>query len=147
MQVKGDGMSAIEFVSGTYRSRVDGTLVLSIEFEPRHRAAALELFGMPGTGGCAARLLNQAELAHRDVAERAAAPAPKGGSWSQWVAMRCTEPAFQAWLGVETEAEAAEMVREMSGCYSRAEIDNVPAVLALFKARVLEPWKRFKGVT
>lgn len=42
-------MSIVEASAGTYRSRVDGTLVLSVEIEPRFVAAALELFRTPGT--------------------------------------------------------------------------------------------------
>ena len=42
-------MTAIAATTGTYRSRVDGTLVIQIEIQPADRVAALELLGMPGT--------------------------------------------------------------------------------------------------
>lgn len=55
-------MTIIQATSGTYRSRVDGTLVISIEVEPRHAQAALALIGMPGTPLAIARLVSDHEI-------------------------------------------------------------------------------------
>ena len=58
----GDGMTAIAATTGTYRSRVDGTLVIQIEIQPADRVAALELLGMPGTQVAIAALRDGSRL-------------------------------------------------------------------------------------
>jgi hypothetical protein len=39
-----------------------------------------------------------------------------------WVGARCNDPAFRAWIGVDTEEEAAQKVREICGVSSRADL-------------------------
>ena len=45
---------------------------------------------------------------------------------STWCALRCREPDFQRFLGVEAEAAAANKVRALCGVASRAEFDRDP---------------------
>ena len=115
-------MSIIEASSGTYRSRVDGTIVLSVEIEPQYRAAALALFGQPGTSMALAAL----KAGH-------AAKSDEGtGYWCFRAVQRCKEQEFWRWItetslqskAPNSEAEAAKVVREVCGVESRNELDT-----------------------
>lgn len=148
-------MTVIEASSGTYRSRVDGTIVLSVEIEPRFRAEALALFGMPGTPMALAALKPA-------IHEPGKADKPKGGLLSQWCAMRCDEVEFHDWLREHFETHwwsalkfvgadhgkvkasdvAAECVRRICGVKSRAEFDHDPRAAARFDQYVRHPWQK-----
>lgn len=54
------------------RTRVDGSLSITVEIDPRHAAQAFALFGQPGTPVAVARLTNEA-------ANSAAKPKQPGG--------------------------------------------------------------------
>lgn len=88
-----------------------------------------------------------------------AAPAPdkpKGGAWSKWLALRCAEPEFQAWIydaapqrmvaalpdGTQPSGGATILARLLCGVQSRAEIDNDPEAEQRFRERILGPWSR-----
>lgn len=86
-------MTAIEATSGTYRSRVDGTLVLSVEIDPRFRNDALKLFGMPGTPMALAALLPD------HLAQKQSEPVKaKSGPLLVLACQFCKEPNFYAWV-------------------------------------------------
>lgn len=94
-------MTVIEASSGTYRSRVDGTIVLSVEIEPRHASAALALFGMPGTPMALAALKagtyleqpsNIQNYPEKDISK------PKGGELCLWAVLRCKDDDFFQWI-------------------------------------------------
>ena len=97
----------IQATSGTYRSRVDGTLVLTVEISPLHRTSALELFGMPGQAMALAALTQEAsQKAAQDTTiaatsqkvEAVGADKPKRGLLSQWASMRCADLLFVEFL-------------------------------------------------
>lgn len=62
---------------------------------------------------------------------------------STWAALRCREPAFQAFLGVDDEAEAAEKVRQLCGVQSRSEFDRDPEAAARLHELVRKPFIDF----
>lgn len=151
-------MTVIEASSGTYRSRVDGTIVLSVEIEPRFRAAALELFGMPGTPLALAAIKTASHEPEK----------PKGGLLSQWAAMRCSEVMFQRWLDktfhaiwekwleksarsvaprIDESIVAANVVREVCGIESRAELDSDDAAAERFHRLIRGPWAKHSIAT
>lgn len=142
-------MTIIEGTTGTYRSRVDGTLVLQVEIEPRHAQAALSLFSMPGTPMALAAL----KTAAQQEPEPEKPVRAKGGLLSQWAALRCQEPAFQTWIsrtysgewnmceGTPTE-RAAEVLRHVCEIDSRAELDNDDAAAELFHTAIRGPWQK-----
>lgn len=149
-------MSAVEASAGTYRSRVDGTLVLSVEIEPRFRAAALELFGMPGTPMALAALKVKAggdDGANRTQVKGAPeppAPAEKGGPLSVWAALRCKEPEFQGWIArkagnviAPSEEGAAGFIRLLCNVESRAEIDSNPEAERKFHEGIRGPYSKW----
>ncbi len=118
-------MTIIEASSGTYRSRVDGTIVLSVEISPIHRADALALFGMPGTP-LALAALKVGHAAKSD--EPAVEEKPKGGKLAMDAAIIGDSPAFQAfaqWKGYRPDSDsAAQLIRNSCGVDSRAELDH-----------------------
>lgn len=149
-------MTVVEGTSGTYRSRVDGTIVLSVEIEPRHARAALELFGMPGQPLALAALKINGAASESKSAQAGstvasgqydAAPPSKRtvGPICTWLAMRCKEPEFQVWLvGSKNEAATIERCREACGVQSRADIDGNPQAEAWFKERIQKPYAKSK---
>lgn len=140
-------MTVIEASSGTYRSRVDGTIVLSVEIEPRYRAEALALFGMPGTPMALAALKSQSSKPERKEV----------GELCRWAAIRCGEPEFQRWMaevhhwkGIPvTEEHCADAIRNECGIQSRAELDTNPAAAGALHEKIRKPyaaWLKRQGV-
>lgn len=128
-------MTAIAFTTGTYRSRVDGTLVLSIEIEPRHAQDALKLFSMPGTPGAIARLQTAAE------------PAPereKLGPLAMLAVRWCKSPEFWNWLSYKmtckSEAEARDRILRHCEVTSRKELDTDPDAASRFEQAFRKPF-------
>lgn len=136
-------MTAIEAASVRVRTLADGTLRAELDFEPRFAADAFKLLGAPGQPVAVAALKTAA--AQREPA----ADKPKGGAWSQWLAVRCDEDAFRAWLLATYPDECriattfAEATRRICDVQSRAEIDNDPAAQARFQERIRGPWSKF----
>lgn len=62
---------------------------------------------------------------------------------SAWVALRCKEPLFQRFLGVDNAKAAADTVRRKCGLKSRAEIDKDPAAKARFDEIIRFPYNDF----
>ncbi|MES2958498.1 MAG: hypothetical protein V4792_09930 [Pseudomonadota bacterium] len=149
-------MSIIEASSGTYRSRVDGTIVLSVEISPIHRAAALALFGMPGTPMALAALKAGYAMASDDQPAAPAPPPddkPKGGERAKLCGIWCNTPDFRDWMRRHYPAawrvnathpaereNAASVLRAVLAIESRAEIDNDPAIAGQFDAIVRRPY-------
>jgi hypothetical protein len=138
-------MSIIEATSGTYRSRVDGTIVLSVEISPIHAKEALELFGMPGTS-IALAALKDGHAAVSDkrtgdnldviqgrhfvvgIPELPISDKPGQGPLCKWLVLRCKEPQFWEWMmgspnGLN-EQSATNRVKDILGIESRKELDG-----------------------
>lgn len=139
-------MSAIPATSGTYRSRVDGTIVLSIEIEPSNRQAALALFGSPGTPVAIAALkTGYAAVAEPDP------PKEPVGPLCKWLVMRCAEPEFWRFLEsevtdgypVKDEKYAGQVVKDFLGIESRKEVDTDEAAEKQFHDFVRVPFQRW----
>ena len=112
---------------------VDGSLRIVCEVEPRFAVAAFTLFGSPGVPMALAALQKSQESPKKAL----------GGPLSQWLAIRCGEKAFQAWIGADSADHAAQIVRDHLGIESRAEIDNDDAVRLLFEERIRGPWSKY----
>jgi len=143
-------MSAIEASSGTYRSRVDGTIILSVEIEPRNASAALALFGMPGTPMALAAL--QVGYAQADAPKSESPPQPekpKVGPLAKLAGIWCADPEFWAWLKSEHPHQewnaetSAEYIRGLCGIESRAELDHDPEAEALFHTYIRANFSKY----
>lgn len=129
-------MTVIEASSGTYRSRVDGTIVLSVEIEPRYAQAALALFRMPGTPMALAALKTPKaeETTHKPIA--------------RWLAIRCDDQAFRLWASgrgatSDLKAEVEQWCRSVCKVTSRGLIDGNHEAEELFKTQIQGPWREF----
>ena len=63
-------------------------------------------------------------------------------SLAQVAGTLCTLPEFWQHLGVSCESEAAEIVRNLCGVKSRAELDTNPAAAQLFHDWVRRPFAK-----
>lgn len=132
-------MSVIEASSGTYRSRVDGTIVLSVEIEPRYRADALALFGMPGT---------PIALAALDFRPKVEKPKVEIGERCRRALDLAHSPRFWEWVAFATlqgeiltsEKEAAEYIKRICHVKSRKELDTDEDAYAIFNAKLFRPF-------
>jgi hypothetical protein len=148
-------MTVIEASSVRVRTMGDGTLRAELDFEPAHAVAAFRLLGSPGQPVAVAALKTKAQQEAEAKPEKPAKPAaddkPKGGVWSQWLAIRCGETEFQDWLAAQWPAlwaacgDPAEVVRCVCEVASRAEIDNDPEAQARFQERIRGPWAKHYG--
>lgn len=66
---------------------------------------------------------------------------------SAWVALRCKEAAFQRFLGVTCEAEAAAKVRALCGVTSRGEIDRDAGAAQRFHQFIRRPFINYQEHT
>lgn len=62
---------------------------------------------------------------------------------SAWCALRCADPLFQRFLGVDSKEAAADTVRRKCGLTSRAEIDKDPQARARFDEIIRNPYTDF----
>jgi len=137
----------IEASSGTYRSRVDGTIVLSVEIDPRFRADALALFGMPGTPFALAAL----KTGYAAADEQPATPKKDTrGPLCREACDYCDMREFQEWVAqigsntVATADCAKEYIRQVCGVQSRKELDVNPGAAELFKAFIRIAFMRWQ---
>lgn len=132
-------MSAIPAASAGVRDMADGSLRITLEFEPRHAKDAYAIFGSRGTPVAIAAL---------KVGYAAAEPEkPKGGPLSKEAAALCRSPVFHKWLNEEmcmdgdaSEETAPEWIRQTCGVLSRAELDAQPTAGQRFIDEVRLPF-------
>lgn len=149
-------MSVIEASSIGVRTMADGTLRLTVDIEPRHAQDAFRLFGAPGVPIALAALKTAKSEPQRE-------DKPKGGLLSQWAAMRCSEVMFQRWVAetfpavwekwldksarsvapkIDPTIVAANVVRDVCGIESRAELDSDDAAAERFHKLIRGPWSK-----
>lgn len=140
-------MSVIEASSGNYRSRVDGTIVLSVEIEPLYRTAALELFGQPGTPMALAALKVGTP---RQEPPKLKPKAHIGEACWQAVDL-CSDARFWEWVQfatlnvkqLSTEAEAKAYVLDVCGIESRKDLDIDHEARDRFNVRLFRPFNQW----
>lgn len=67
-----------------------------------------------------------------------------GQSPCRWTAMRCREPGFQRFLGVDNHEAAAARVRELCEVGSRAELDRDAAAQARWDERIRRAYLKYQ---
>lgn len=140
----------IQATSRTVKTMADGTLRLTVDISPIHAQNAFTLFGMPDAPVVLARLTQEAAQtqAQNETIEE---DKPKGGFLSQWLAKRCKEKSFWEFLdnyheakdwhgGVECEADAESVSKELLGITSKTEIDNDKDVEGSFHKLIRLPY-------
>ena len=145
-------MSAIEGATVKVGTLVDGTLRVTIDFHPTVRNEAFALFGGPGTPVAVAALRAGHAMASD---EPVAAPEPKGGPLSQWLAQRCNEPAFREWAYAEirgfsnVDSDYFDTgICSLIGVKRKREIDSDKFASVRLKTLVMQPyadWLKTRG--
>lgn len=161
-----DGMdntvSVLEASSAGVKDMADGSLRITFEFEPRHAAAAFALFGTRGSG-VAIAALKDGRGAHQEHPPDAE-PEPErlpGGPLSKLAGRWCHEHEFMRFLKQEypdyvnlvsmrlmpdtqPNEVAAEVLRQVLGIKSRADLDHNPDAAEAFHTLIRGPYcKRY----
>ena len=155
-------MSAIPCASVSLKTMADGTLRISFDVEPVHAQDAFRLFAAPGTPAALAALKvgyeqasdtptpakvggNPGELGGGTPAKQMTNPGESihvGGALAQLAGQWCADRAFQKWIFVDTEAQAAEKVRAFCKVDSRRLLDHDPEAAQLFHDIFRGPYMR-----
>jgi hypothetical protein len=139
-------VSAIEAVSRTVKTMADGTLRLTLDISPVHAQDAFILFGAPDVPVALARLTQEAATAS---AQQETIQEDKGGYLSQWLALRCNEPEFWAFVAAKGYApitsglECDATVKLFLQIKSKRELDNNPAAAQQFHTMIRIPYQQW----
>jgi hypothetical protein len=68
-----------------------------------------------------------------------------GQSPCRWTAMRCREPDFQRFLGVDGEKAAADRVKQLCEVSTRAQLDRDPAAQARWDERIRRAYLKYQN--
>lgn len=156
-------MSAIEGSTVSCRTLADGTLRVSVDIEPAMAQAAFTLFGAPGRGVALAALRDgRGRIDERPQEPFLTAPVPEPSTPSEktrqqspaqaqrWESLGTltkaaitigAAPEFWAWAGVTNSRDAGEWIKAMCKVASRKELDADDKAGAIFKVKVLEPYR------
>lgn len=147
-------MTAIQATSAGVRDMADGSLRITLEFDPRYSKEAYALFGARGTA-CAVAALTQAasvqaardETVHLiEIDPASLKPGPLCILACRW----CKDAEFWAFLRSEswscfTEAEAQNILLSICGVSSRRDIDSRPSATESFHTQIREPFMEWKA--
>lgn len=145
-------MDAISAVTRTLKTMADGSLRVTVEIQPQDAKNAFDMLGSPDTPIAIARLTQEAskQQAQDETIEKA-----KGGFLSQWLAMRCNEPEFWAFMEariftecgmpvyVESLAQCDDEIKSFLEIKSKTEIDNNPKVEKRFHELIRIPYSKW----
>lgn len=101
----------------------DGSLRITLEFDPRYAKEAYALFGARGTACAVAALTQEAsqESARKETIEQ---PKEKPGQLCIMACTFCADPLFREWLGVDSEEAAKSAILNECRIKSRKELDT-----------------------
>jgi hypothetical protein len=149
-------MSAIEASSAGVKDMADGSLRITVEFEPRFAKDAYALFGARGTPlAIAALKTGYAVAGEPSVKESLTPETPKGGALAKLAGMWCADKTFQAWLETDpdnaapNESGATLCLYALCEIESRRELDHDPAAAERFNRLIRGPymkWRASKGL-
>lgn len=129
-------MSVIEASTVSVKTMADDTLRLTVDIEPRHAKAAFELFGSRGTAVALAAIKSTPD---------APVDKPKGGQLAKLAGIWCADARFQEWIGADDEDDARQMIYNLCGIKSRAELDHDKQAEAVFHKEVRIPYSEWIG--
>ena len=118
-------MTAIEASSAGVRDMADGSLRITLEFEPRHAREAYALFGARGTPVAVAAL----KVGHAAVQE----PELKGGPLAREAGKLDSNPDFQDYVFARDFVNVRDFVLDRCGIQSRRELDHNPQAASKFR--------------
>lgn len=143
-------MSAIEASSAGVKDMADGSLRITVEFEPRFAKDAYALFGARGTPlAIAALQVGYAQVSEvTEVTEK-----PKGGPLAKLAGMWCNDPEFWKWINSTPHNgtswpchgvyEAKELILALCDIGSRAELDSDHEAAEKFHRLIRGPYSKY----
>jgi hypothetical protein len=157
-------MSAIEGSTVSCRTLADGTLRVAVDIEPAMAQAAFTLFGAPGRGVALAALRDgRGQIEEKTALEPfLTAPVPdpstpaekprqhSAAQAERWESLGTltkaaitigAAPEFWAWAGVTNSHDAGALIKSVCKVASRKELDTDDRAAAIFKVKVLEPYR------
>lgn len=138
-------MSALEAASAGVKDMADGSLRITIEFDPRFAKEAFALFGARGTPLAIAALKVGYAAAPNIEAPPNNAPnieKPKGGALAKLAGMWCNDPEFMDWMEAADSYGAAENIRVICEIDTRAELDHDPVAAEKFHRLIRGPYQK-----
>ena len=149
-------MSALEASSAGIKDMADGSLRITIEFDPRFAKEAFALFGARGTPlAIAALKVGYAAADNQVTFKKEDGEKPKGGALAKLAGMWCNDPLFWEWLETDPlncapgSTGAALCLYDICGIKSRVELDNDPQAAERFHRLIRGPYSKYmaaKGV-
>lgn len=149
-------MSALEAASAGVKDMADGSLRITIEFDPRFAKEAFALFGARGTPlAIAALKVGYAAADSQVTFKKEDGEKPKGGALAKLAGMWCNDPLFWEWLETDplncahSSTGATLCLYDICGIKSRVELDNDPQAAEMFHRLIRGPYSKYmaaKGV-
>ena len=118
------------------RLMVDDTVRITIDFEPKDRAAVMAALGRTGQPVAVAALV----IGHAAKEDK---PRDQRGPLCREACDLCAREDFREWLGARTEAEAKSWILETCGVLSRRELDEQPTAAERFRRDVRKPFLEY----
>lgn len=137
-------MSDTIVISGTRRAMremADGTIEVKIHIDPAHRKSFMENFGQIDMPIALAPLVADFEQREPEKVE----VTTKGGPLARLAGMLCNDPEFRLFMGASDSDHAAELIRELVGVKSRAELDSDMDAAAEFHRVIRGPWLKYRA--
>ena len=148
-------MSALQAASAGIKDMADGSLRISIDFEPRDAKAAFALFGARGTQLAVAALKDGSFL--EQPVQPVAEPKPREqlGDACYRTVQWCNEPSFWDFLNnalfvyedevlfCDNPATAASVVKTICNVGSRKELDTNPEANKTWESEIRKPYRDY----
>jgi len=142
-------MSVLQATSAGVKDMADGSLRITLEFEPRHAKEAYSLFGARGTACAVAALTQDASLQAAQKEMQAEEQKGQPGSLCIMACNFCNDPQFKKWLiasGIcaqdylAEEIEPKEIILMWCEIESRKELDNNDEAANIFHNKFRKPF-------
>jgi hypothetical protein len=145
-------LSIIEAASAGVRDMADGSLRITLEFEPRNAREAYSLFGARGAPVAVVALkaghaLKSDELPAKAEAAPAAAPKAPLGPLAMLAVRFCQNPDFRRFAAgyhaavIANESDCAQLIRDLCMVESRRDIDGNEFAAEVFHEQFRKPFQ------
>jgi len=132
-------MSAISGTRRAMKEMADGTIRVQIDIDPSCRGDFLSLF--PNIDMPVALAPLRADFGRPAVNEP---EKPRGGELARLAGQLCQNPEFLEFIGVGSEAVAADHIRDVCGITSRSELDHNQVGANQFHELIRKPFLAWK---
>lgn len=144
-------MSVIQASSAGVKDMADGSLRITLEFDPRHAKEAYSLFGARGTPCAVAALTKEATTTAARQETMKQETKEKPGDLCIMACSFCADPLFWQWINerhefaCKEEADASRFIRELLSIDSRRKIDQFSSAANAFHNQIRKPFLDYKA--